>query len=101
MPELYALYETPFGRKVWEFMKRPYNVDLMEYATSYKRPAVEPLQWGLLAEFDPQKLRRETARQMIGDMAGQIMYAIGYEKKGKEQVRADRLFGEASRYHKL
>lgn len=86
-------------------MKRPCNLYLMEYATFLERPAVEPLQCALLAEFDRQEVDQDLVKQMIGDMARQIMVAIGYdpdEDPGPQKVDTfdGSLFKKASRYRK-
>ena len=94
------LYETQFGKALWEFMKRPKNIELMEDAASRQRPAVEPLQDGLRNEFDSQfqDARREgmhrDVNRMIGDMALRIMCVIGYEVYRKRIRIRDGLLGK-------
>lgn len=82
------------------FLERPCSVYLMGYATSLKRPAVEPLQCALLAEFDPQQIREKPTRRMIGRLARQVMEARGYEHDRKGVKVKYPLFTVASVYRK-
>ncbi len=87
-------------------MKRSENVKLMEDAASQERPAVEPLQDGLLNEFGPQfEAARRTRtingiKKMIGDMARQIMGEIDYRFKESGIPVRGSLFSTGSVYCK-
>ena len=97
------LYATPFGRKLWEFMKRPDNVKLMEGASSQGRPAIEPLGQGLLDEFDERDFSSHGHKLMIGEMVSQIMAQLGYRFVAKVSLLRGpvaSLFTTASRYRK-
>ncbi len=106
IPEKYhprdpELFQTQFGQDLWEFMKRPENVKLMEDGTAQGRPAVELLTTGLLREFDPQ-IKQGRRKKMVGHMASRIMLALGYEFDSEKPVPVEdsRVFTLASRYRK-
>ena len=86
-------------------MKRPCNVYLMEYATFLERPAVEPLQCALLAEFARKDVGQDHVKKMIGEMARQIMCFRGYERDKdpgpqKVAISGGLLFSSGTRYRK-
>ena len=89
-------------------MKRPENVKLMEDAASQQRPAVELLDKKLFDLFDQQKLSQERIdrfKQMIGEMALQIMRFRGYEPDKdpgpqKVAISGGLLFSRGTRYRK-
>jgi hypothetical protein len=94
------LYDTDFGREIWQFMKRPENVVRMDTATFLDRAAVEPLAPGLLAEFG-SNVADDRVKQMIGHMARQIMEAIGYElDRTGLRITRESLFSSAARYRR-
>lgn len=95
--------KNPTRENIRDFLERPCNVYLMGYATSLKRPAVEPLQCALLAEFDPQQIREKPTRRMIGRLARQVMKSHGYKTFiPPKKIRINGiLFTKASMYRKL
>ena len=98
-PNKFRLFaRMTFGQALWRFLKRPDNLVRMQTATYLKRPAVEPLSPGLLAEFG-SKLGEDRIKQMIGHMVGQIMKAMGYELDA-EGLRMTKpgLFSTGARY---
>jgi hypothetical protein len=87
-----------FGQALWHFLKRPDNLIRMQTATYIKRPAVEPLSPGLLAEFGSE-LAEDRIKQMIGHMVGQIMDAMGYELDAVGlRITKPGLFSTGARY---
>ena len=81
-----------------EFMERPENFKLMVDATSRGRPAVEPLQQGLLNEFDSQQVGQDPIKRMIGRVALEIMEANGYRHMQYDADVHGPLFSKASIY---
>ena len=101
LPNQYSrLYRKQLGQDLWEFMKRPENIKLMEDGTAQELPAVELLTSGLLAKFNRQKIEEDHVKKMIGDMALQIMRFLGYEPDKKIDTQDDRLFSSGTRYRK-
>jgi hypothetical protein len=94
------LADTEFGRRLWEFLKRPDNLIRMETATLLDRAAVEPLAAGLAAEIGDQ-IQDDRTKQMIGHMTRQIMEALGYEldRTGLRVTRPS-LFTSAATYRR-
>ncbi len=84
--------------EIREFLERPENVKLMIEASDAGRPAVEPLQRGLLDEFDPQQVRQDHVKKKIGLLARGIMEANGYELIAKGVPVVGPLFTVASVY---
>ena len=105
-----TLSQTQLGQDLWEFMKRPENVKLMEDGTAQGRPAVELLDKKLSDLFDQQKQKLSQERidrfkQMIGDMARRIMCFRGYERDKdpgpqKVAISGGLLFSSGTRYRK-
>lgn len=98
-PKNFRLFaRMPFGQALWEFLKRSDNLLRMQTATYLKRPAVEPLSEGLLAEFG-YELGENGIKQMIGHMVGQIMKATGYELDARGlRITTPGLFSVGARY---
>lgn len=95
------LFEPKLGQEIWSFMQRPENVIRMETATFLEHAAVEPLAPDLLMEFGPD-VREDRIKQMIGDMARQIMEVIGYEKieEPRPRITGENIFSSAARYRR-
>jgi hypothetical protein len=93
------LFNTPEGRRLWDFLNSHDNLVRMETATYLQRPALEPVSPFLQAEFGDW-IAEDRSKQMAGNMVKQIMAGRGYEveRKGvKIRNRAD-IFTTAARY---
>jgi hypothetical protein len=73
-----AAAQTPFGKALWSFLKRPDNVLRMLTATELGCPAVEPLSCGLVQEFG-SSIDDHYNKLLIGHMLRQIMEVLGLE----------------------
>jgi hypothetical protein len=94
------LAETPLGREIWDFLKRPDNVVRMDTATLLERAAVEPLAPGLARRFG-REIAQDRLKQMIGHMTRQIMEALGYEiDRQGVLIRRECMFTTATRYRR-
>jgi hypothetical protein len=92
------IYETEYGRAIWEFLLQPDNIIRMETATYLARPAVEPLAPGLLAEFG-EDVAEDRVKQYVGHAVRQIMEFCGYHLDQQSvRISRDSLFTRASRY---
>ena len=83
-----ALAETPLGRDIWDFMKRPDNLVRIETAMFLGRAAVDPLAPGLLDRFGAD-ITQDRMKQMVGHMAHQIVAAHGFQldRQGRHIMR--------------
>jgi hypothetical protein len=101
-PKNFRLFnQMEFREALWRFLLRPDNLIRMQTATYFRRPAVEPLSPGLLAQFGSE-LAEDRIKQMIGHMVAQIMRTMGYELDA-EGLRITRpgLFSTGARYRAL
>jgi len=92
------LYNTPFGREIWDFLNEHDNIIRMETASNLLRPAVEPLSKLLVKRFG-SKIREDRVKQMIGHMVRQIMEDRNYKIVSNNiKIRFGDLFTRASKY---
>lgn len=90
-------------RAFWKsFLERTENVKRMTDVSDRGRPAVEPLQDGLLAEFGPDvtKPAFDKHKREIGRMARKVMEENGYTHLRKDVKVKGRVFNKASTYEK-
>jgi hypothetical protein len=84
---------------IWDWLWHDDNIVRMETASYLDKVAVAPLQPGLLADFDPEFIRRDRIKQMIGRMVRQLMEHRGYVWAGKDfKVAQGKLFSTGSKY---
>ena len=87
------------GLQLWEWLWRDENIVRMETACYLEKVAVEPLQPGLLADFDEKLIRNPRVKQLIGRMVKQILRARGYHWVGKDyKLKHRELFTTGSKY---
>lgn len=91
---------TPTAVGLWKLLNEPNSLIRMQTASYLKRPALEPMQPFLLAEFGDE-IRADRWKQMIGRMTRQIMEHQGYalDQPGV-RIRGGELFTSAARYKK-
>lgn len=90
--------KAPAASVIWKFLVRVDNVIRMETATALDRVAVEPLGKLLLEEFGVE-IEDERTKQMIGHMARQIMYSLGYEVDRQHlRITRENLFMSGTSY---
>ncbi len=87
------------GPQLWKWLWRNENIVRMETACYLEKVAVEPLQPGLLSEFNVAELRNPRVKQLIGRMVKQILRARGYHWVGKDyKLKRRDLFTTGSKY---
>lgn len=94
-------YNTPNGKRLWEFLTRPDNIKLMKGAVYLNKVAVEILTPWLLEEFDREYFTNEI-KQMCGNMVRQILENEGYQHKRYDiPCPKNELFTAGSKYKKV
>ena len=86
--------------EIRSFLNRPENVKRMTDASDHGRPAVEPLQHDLVAEFG-WGVKADSAKKAIGHETRKIMAANGYTHAEKGVPVAGSVFSVASTYEKI
>jgi hypothetical protein len=99
-------FNTPLGRKIYEFLKMEEVVKRMSYFVDARVTPVEGIDEEIDIKFgkDLRKLNRiefDKFKQMIGKIIRSILEAHGYEHYGYGyKVRSGKIFVLASKYKK-
>lgn len=92
--------DTTLGKALWSFLTTPEALLMMKTATYLSKPALEPLQPGLIEQFGDE-VKSDRIKQMLGRMVRQIMENQGYalDQVGV-RLKQNPLFLSAARYKK-
>jgi hypothetical protein len=92
---------TPLAKNIWEFLKNPSTLAILEAITYVHKPAIEGIIPSLKRQpWFPGRLS-DREKMMAGAMVRQIMTELGYmiEKKGVP-FRNKEIFSTSARYRK-
>jgi hypothetical protein len=104
------LYASLLGQQLWRFMNEPISIKCMQVATYLGKPALLGIEEDLLAKFGVQergqvteadKRQYDRLKQMLGQMARQVMEHNGYKHKASNvKTPNSRIFYSASLYER-